>query len=73
MTFPAYALDLVCGEKASEFFLKILTRCLKVKVFIETHLELAHLLKQVEKKPLCKSVALNGRVGTGGATEEMVW
>ena len=21
MTFPAYALDLVCGEKASDFFL----------------------------------------------------
>jgi hypothetical protein len=59
MTFPAYALDLVCGEEASEHILKMLTRCLKVKVFIGIHLGLAHLQKRVEKKPLCKSATLN--------------
>jgi hypothetical protein len=55
MTFPAYALDLVCGEEASEHILKMLTRCLKVKVFIGTHLGLAHLQKRVEKS-LCANL-----------------
>jgi hypothetical protein len=73
ITFPAYALDLVCGEEASENILKILTQCLKVKVFIRTHLELAHLQKQVEKKPLCKSTALNGTLGWAPEVSPKRW
>jgi hypothetical protein len=73
MIFPTYALDLVCGEEASENILKMLTRCLKVKVFIRTHLGLAHLQKRVEKKTLCKSATLNGTLPWASEVSSKRW